>query len=165
MTPLEKAKHHLPLMPKEVFDGFMAPLIINDIGWPFTSASDSLAGTDWFRILHPFSLSSLSQLQWKINTFSLNKDILYPSSKDDIDLTIINKTRNVWAYIGRDSEPSRRSLAWHKESIKTTGCLCAPITVAMTGEGVKILDGHHRVAAIFDLGINDTFPVNAWVGE
>jgi hypothetical protein len=49
MTPIERAKSMLPNIPTDVFDKFFAPLIINDIGWPFFSIYDSLNGTDWYR--------------------------------------------------------------------------------------------------------------------
>jgi len=58
----------------------------------------------------------------------IDKDLLYPGSRDDINLVIINKTKDVWAAVGRDSKPSRDSLAWHKEFIMSTGRLCAPVS-------------------------------------
>ncbi|MFA4918584.1 MAG: hypothetical protein WC581_04960 [Thermodesulfovibrionales bacterium] len=155
----------LPKMPSEVFDTFLVPLIINDIDWPFLSIYDSLNGTDWYRILYPFSLSSLSKLKWKLSSFLLNKDILCKGSQDDIDMVILNKTTDVWALIGRDSKPSRDSLAWHKKNIITTGRLSAPVAVAVTPLGIKILDGHHRITALFDLGVQGMVPIDAWIGE
>jgi hypothetical protein len=61
----------LPNIPTEVFENFFVPLIINDIGWPFLTIYDSLDGTDWYRILYPFSLDSLSKLRWKLSSFFL----------------------------------------------------------------------------------------------
>jgi len=152
-------------MPDEIFNSFLYPLIINDIGWPFLTVDDSINGTDWYRILYPFSLSSLSKLKWKLSSFLLNKDILCKGSQDDIDMVILNKTEDVWALIGRDSKPSRDSLAWHKKNIITTGRLSAPVAVAFTLFGIKVLDGHHRIAALFDLGLQNTTPIDAWIGE
>lgn len=162
---IERAKLILPNMPDEVFDSFMAPLIINDIGWPFLTAGDSLAGTDWHRILYPLSLSFFCQLRWKITKFYLNKEDLYQDSICDINWTIINKTEDVWALIGRDSKPSRDSLAWHKQFIMMNGRLCTPVALAYTSSGIKVLDGIHRMAALLDLSLNDKLPIDAWIGE
>lgn len=150
-------------MPTEVFDYFLKP-IINDIGWPFQSIFSPLAGTDWYRILHPLTLVCLSQLKWVRREFILEKEVFYPSSLADIGYVIANKTKDIWAFVGRDSQPCRDSLLWHEKFITKTGRLSAPVTMVFTTEGFKILDGNHRIASLFTLGIIDTFKVDAWVG-
>jgi hypothetical protein len=165
MTPLERAKSMLPNVPANVFDNFFAPLIINDIGWPFSSIYDSLNGTDWYRILYPFSLDSLSQLKWKLTSFFLNKDILYPGSYDDINLLIRNEICDMEALIGWFPKDSKLRLGRNKQLIKTTQRLPAPVVFAKTPHGIKLLDDHHRIAALFMLELHNTIPVDAWIGE
>ncbi len=52
-----------------------------------------------------------------------------------------------------------------QKNIIATGRFSAPVAIALTTFGVKILDGHHRIAALFDLGVQGTVPVDAWIGE
>ena len=165
MRPIDRAKSMLPNIPTEVFENFFVPLIINDIGWPFLTIYDSLDGTDWYRILYPFSLDSLSKLRWKLSSFFLNKDILYPGSYDDIKLLILNEIYDMEAFIGWYPKDSRHRLARNKQLIKTTGRFPAPVVFARTSHGMKLLDGHHRVAALFILELHNTIPVDAWIGE
>jgi len=153
----------LATMPTEVFDKFLKPLI-NSYGWPFRTILTSLVGTEWHRILHPLTLESLSQLKWIRHEFILKKESLCPSSLSDIGYVIENKTRNIWAFIGRDSQPCRDSLIWHEKFIAETGRFSAPVTITLNIDGLRILDGNHRIAALFTLGLVGTFKVDAWVG-
>lgn len=164
MSASDRARAMLPLVPPELFDQFFEPLITLDIGWPFTSVESGLRGTDWLRILYPFTLREIQQFKWVRNSFLLDKSLLHPVSQEDIYLVILNQTEDVWATVGRDSEPCRRATAWHKENILSVGGLCAPVTLALAPEGIKILDGHHRIAALLDLDVHCSIPVDAWVG-
>jgi hypothetical protein len=163
LTPKETARSMFPNIPDELFDLWIAPLVIS-YDWPFHSIYDSLKNTEWLRIFHPYSLSTISQLKWDLDSFFINKNILCPSSYDDINLIIMNKGFNVFAFIGRDSKPSRDSLAWHKEFIVTTRRLCAPIAAVFTNSGIKIFDGNHRIAALLDLNLYNSIPIDAWIG-
>lgn len=163
MTPIEIARSMLSKVPSEVFDGFFTP-IINDIGWPFTSIHDQLDGTDWYRILYPLSLYDLCNLNWERHQITLEWDALYHVSQDDINLVIQNKTEDVWAHIGMDSVPSRKSLAWHSEYIARNDKVSAPVTLAQTYGGIKVLDGNHRISALFDINAEKTIRLDAWVG-
>jgi hypothetical protein len=160
---LLRATSMLSELPAEVGESFLAPLI-KDVGWPFKTIEDDFGGTDWDRIMYPFSLRQFSELRWRRKSFFLDKHFLCPVSRADIGLVIRNQTEDVWAEIGRDSEPSRRSTAWHKASILSAGSLCAPVTLALAPEGIKILDGNHRIAALLDLGVQGSIYVNAWIG-
>lgn len=157
------ARTMLPNIPAEVFDEFLKPIII-DIGWPFRTIYTLLEGTDWHRILYPLSLVSLSQLKWVRQQFFLKHESLCPISQEDIRYVILNKTEDVWALVGRDSQPCRDSLLWHEKFTSETGSFSAPVTIAMTYLGLKILDGNHRIAALYTLGLLDTHKVDAWIG-
>jgi hypothetical protein len=161
---IDRAKAMLPLVPLAVFEQFFKPLITGDIGWPFISIDSSLDGTDWHRILHPFTLRDIHNFQWTRKSFFLDKSLLHECSQADISYAILNQTEDVWARLGRDSEPCRQSTAWHKKNILSTGRLCAPVTLAVAAEGIKILDGNHRIAALLDLGVQGSVPVDAWIG-
>lgn len=161
--PIKQAKAMLPNMPDEVFDGFLSPLI-DSFGWPFRSVYQILDGTEWYRILSPLTLPELSVLKWNRKLFTLESHTLYEGSIADLELIIRNKEEDVWAAISRDSSPCRVSLLWHEADIQKTGKFCAPITMAQTPFGWKILDGNHRIAALFTLGLVETVKVDAWIG-
>src|SRR6185369_1579068 len=164
ITPVKQAKAMFSNMPEDVFNGFLAPLI-GSYGWPFRSVYQILDGTEWFRILFPLTLPELHEFRWHRKRFSINNNTLYEGSVVDLKLIIRNKEEDVWAALNRDSTPCRNSLLWHETHIKETRKLFAPVTIAFTPWGYKILDGSHRIAALFDLGLNDTAPVDAWVGS
>lgn len=154
----------LPNVPPEVFDTFLKPLILNNnIGWPFFSVDFTYG--EWTRILSPLSLIDFSKLRWVRNTFTFNDSLFYPGSLADINLIIENKTTDVWALVGRDSTPCRRNLLWHEEFTLKTGRLFAPVTIARTNRGMKLLDGNHRIAALMSLNLHKTIPIDAWIGE
>jgi hypothetical protein len=115
---IERARSILFLVPAEVFDNFLAPLIVHDIGWPFHSVDCNLDDSDWGRIFFPFSLRDISHLKWERRSLFLDQDPLHPVSRDDVGLVIHNKTQDVWALLGRDSEPSRR---WNGPRSKPCG--------------------------------------------
>lgn len=150
-------------LPAEVGQGFLAPLI-QDVGWPFQSARDSLLGTDWHRILYPLTLQQFTNLKWLRSTFLFDENLLHPKSRDDIGLVIRNLTENVWAAIGRDSEPSKVSFTYHHSRILRTRDFCAPVTLALTPEGMVVLDGNHRVAALLSSGLAQAVQLDAWIG-
>lgn len=127
---LLRASSMLSELPAEVGEGFLAPLI-QDIGWPFETVQDSLHGTDWHRILYPFTLQQFAQLRWCRKKFLLDERLLHPVSKDDIKLVVRNLTEDIWALVGRDSEPSRKSFAYHRSRVLRTGDFCAPVVLAL----------------------------------
>lgn len=161
---VERARAMLHRVPPDVFNQFFEPIIRNDIGWEFDSRSATLHGSDWFRVLYPVTLPGIICMKWERVNFILDPELLFHYSLGDIELAIKNQTENVWAAIGRDSEASRKSIAWHKAKICETNSFHAPVTLALTPEGIKILDGHHRIAALIDLGLHTSTPVDAWVG-
>jgi hypothetical protein len=164
MTPLAQARMMFPNMPDDIFTEFLQPLIVEDIGWPFNTPTDSLVGTDWYRILYPLTLEALCYFKWFRKVFTITENILYEGSVTDIKLIIRNKAEDIWASIGRDSAPCRNSLLWHEADIQKTGKFRAPVTIAYTPFGLKILDGNHRVAALFPLGLMEIVQVDAWIG-
>jgi len=154
-----------PDVPLAVFDMFFKPLIINDIGWPFLTINDTLNGTDWYRILFPFTLRDLQQLKWRLSKVIFDKDIFHPVTKADIRLVIENSVFNYGALIRGYPKDSGTRLKWHKEFIKTARNFCTPIVLASSSDGLKLLDGHHRLAALFMLDLENTLEVDTWIGE
>ncbi len=153
-----------PEMPDEVFNIFLKPLI-DTYGWQFTSVGDSTIGTDWFRILHSFDLSTIQQLRWVRHSFFLDKYALSPISQGDTDRIILNKRMDSFALFGAHSESSRETLTKYVKAMKNTGCFPTPVTMVISTQRFHIFDGNHRISALFYLGLNRTIKVDAWIGE
>jgi hypothetical protein len=49
--------------------------------------------------------------------------------------------------------------------IKRTRSLFTRIVLVRTGDSLRILDGNHRLAALFALGLQKDIPVESWLGE
>lgn len=62
---LMKAERMFPLMPKQVFEQYLAPLI-QDLGWPFLSLNESPINTAWERVLNGVSLLELHNAQCRM---------------------------------------------------------------------------------------------------
>lgn len=163
IADLRRAASMLNELPAEVGEGFLAPLM-RDCGWPFESVENSLHGTEWHRIFYPLSLRDFSQLKWVRKSFLLDETLLHPISKNDIELVVRTQTEDVLALVGRDSEPSRKSFAYHHSRVLSTHDFCAPVTLALTPVGLKVLDGNHRVAALLASGVSAIVELDAWVG-
>jgi len=69
------------------------------------------------------------------------------------------------AFIGWYPKDSRQRLALNKQLIKTTGHFPAPVVFARTSHGMKLLDGHHRIAALLMLELHNIIPIDVWIGE
>lgn len=157
MTPIEQAKSMLPNMPTPLFDMFIAPLI--------DDTPNVFFGSRWFYHFGGLSLYQFSQLRWNISTLLINENILHPDSNSDIQLLITDHVKNIETSIRRNVVNSKARFLGLVEYIKRTGCLPAPIVLIRTGYTFRILDGSHRMAALFTLSLNETVPVKAWIGE
>lgn len=74
---IEQAKEMLPYIPNEIFDNFLNALIDGDLGWPFNSVNDSLAGFQWLGIFDPLTLKEFSQLRWELTTIEIDPEKIY----------------------------------------------------------------------------------------
>ena len=164
-SKLEKAKFLFPNMPEYVFNAAIGQFI-PDIGWPFQSVNTDTYGTNWHHLIHPFSLKGLSRLSWKLCKFRVDERLLCKATLADLSIVIANQRQDIGAEIGRDCNYCRQSLSWHKKYIESTGDILNPITVAITPDfHIKIIDGHHRVAALLELKLLKQLAIELWVGE
>ena len=164
---MAEARRMLSNMPAEVFDVFIAP-IVGDIGWPFRSPGDPvrLLSAEWLRILHPITLAGLCSAEWRKTELFAYEYLFYKESLADIGAVIRNKSEDVWACLGRDSEPCRASLLHHERVAVTAGRFDAPVTLFVLGDNTfKVLDGNHRIASLFTTGLQDKIMIEAWIGR
>jgi hypothetical protein len=164
VTPIKMTKAMLPNLPGEVFDMF-----ITQINETESTTFDSMPGGRWFYYFGELSVEAFNHLIWRRTTLFFNKDIFHPVSCSDVDTLIhycgLNSETMAMALYPRYPVDSKARFAWHKEFIKKTGRLCAPIVVIRTIEGIRFLDGCHRLAAAFSLELHDSIPLDAWIGE
>jgi hypothetical protein len=60
---------------------------------------------------------------------------------------------------------TKERFAWHVEFINRTRSICTPVVMARTNCGFRVLDGNHRLAALFALNLENEISVSAWIGE
>lgn len=164
MTPIEQAKAMLPNVPREVFDTYLGEMII-DLGWSSDIASNLKIFTQGFFKLGALSLYEIGQLRWHVSSLFLNKDILCPYSYSDIQLLIRDHVNGNETFMRWSIAESKPRFLWHMAYIKGTGHLFAPVVLVRTQSGLRILDGNHRIAALFSLEQQDKIPVDAWIGS
>ena len=154
-------------MPAEVFDCFIAP-IVGDIGWPFRAPDDPvrLLSAEWLRILHPITLAGLCSAEWRKIELFAHEQLFCEESRADIRAVIRNKSEDVWACLGRDSEPCRASLLHHERVAVTARRFDSPVTLFALGDNTfKVLDGNHRIAALLTTDLQDKIMIEAWIGR
>jgi Uri superfamily endonuclease len=68
--------------------------------------------------------------------------------------------------IRRKVTDSKKRFLWHMDYIKRTGKFCAPIVIVRTESNhFIILDGSHRMSALYALRLHQTLAVDAWIGS
>ena len=164
MTSVERAKAMLYKMPPELFNSYMVPFI-DDCGWPFHGLFDLTHNTPWYQLFHGLSLYKFSNLQWNLSPIVLHENILHPNSYTDIKLLIADHVFDMETPIRRTVVDSKKRFLWHMEYIKRTRKLCTPIVIMRTeSSNFIILDGVHRMSALYALQLHQTVAVDAWTG-
>ncbi len=164
MTPVERAKAMLPNIPLELFDAFMVPFI-DDCGLPFINNFDLTHNTPWYQLLHRYDLYKFSRLQWNVSPLILNEKVLNPESYTDIKLLIMDHVMNVETPVRWNVTDSKKRFLWHMDYIKRTGTFCTPIVIVRTEfNNFIILDGVHRMSALYALRLHHSVAIPAWIG-
>jgi len=164
MTLLKQAQALFPNMPKEVFDLWLAPLIASD-GWPFTSIFSSTFGTIWYRYFEGHPLKFFHDLLWYRENIPCFFSSFHPSSRYVIQLLIDTHLKNIPTIATQvKGGKGRESFLGSLKFIQRTGRFYTPV-VLITYDGLyQLMDGNHRIAALFSLGVNG-FPIDAWIGK
>jgi hypothetical protein len=156
-------------MPDEIIDMWLVPQY-RRFGWPPTLTND------WRYVLLPGNdLRFLQNIVWKQEPVSLSPQRLEPTSQQMIsDMFRTYVLNRITAYTAIVDGPQRfRSCC---EYIKANKVFPRPVALLETINGFRVLDGHHRLTALFylygcfeidndetsDPTISDT--QTAWVG-
>jgi len=160
MLPLKMTRDMLPNLPDEIFEMFIVPQ--NEA--PLNIFDDHPQGR-WFVHFGGFSLEEFNKLRWSRTELLLNKEILHPDTYGDIE-TIIKHIKGFAFSPGIPADSAER-VVWQSNVIKETGRLCAPVVCIRTNEGLKLLDGSHRVVASISSSVDGIalIPLDAWIGE
>jgi hypothetical protein len=164
MTSVERAKAMFPNMPDEPFNILIAGLLGTD-PWPFSFITESTRGTNWHYHLGGLTLYQFSQLRWNLSMLFVNENILHPDSNNDILRLILDHVLDQETAVRRNITNSKERFLWHKAYIERTGTLSAPIVMIRTGNSFRVLDGSHRMAALYSLRLHHSVAVDAWIGS
>lgn len=152
---LERAAAMFPLMPKDVFDIFLKPLILTDMGWPYSSIFDALRPeAPWYCVFHPFSLAEMAKMRWGLCDVVIDENALVHQCLVDLDLVWQNYNGLLPRDTSYDYDDCRKRTQWHLDYIKSHGMVCpTPIVAAESGGKLKLFDGNHRIVAAWHSGM------------
>lgn len=162
MKDEEKARKMLPKMPEEVFQIWIAPLIKTG-GWPFLSVASRSSGK-WFNNLGGHSLQVVSKLDWHLQNLPGSLAGFSPDIPKRISLLAQQYSTGIQKFdrvVINGPARYRRALQY----VVTHGNIPKPIVVIKGVRGMCILDGNHRMAAMFSAGKLPRTSFPAWVGD
>jgi len=157
-----KPRDFFPTMPDEVFYDWLDP-IIKVKGWPFKSIDDDLLITNYLYILGlDHSLRDWATCEWEL------RDIFIPSERfDQISM------RTIYSIIGNcihgqvtmttNVENTNERFRTCTAFFKKHGNIPSPVVLSDTGNGLRIWDGNHRLAAVFHANPPIDIEIKAWV--
>jgi len=164
LTDVENARKLLKNVPDEMFDTWLRP-IVERSGFPFSNVADDIQGTKWVGYLGYESLSIFSGYSWRKSTgLPVDKIPFKESSLWIIDGLITYNLTGKWTLGGRPIPDCKERFGFHVGWVQRTGRLIAPIVIRFTVDGFLVLDGSHRLAALFSLNRDDIL-IDAWMAE
>jgi len=166
MTALkQQAKSMLPNMPDDVFDSWLLPIIKDHNDWPYSNIRSPHPSLQWSQYFGLFTLSNISNCLWHRMTLTFDMGCLDPISNETID-TLIQKHVHNLDRTGRfNVRNSKMRFFGFVEFIQRTSSIPAPIIGINTDNGLSILDGNHRLAALTYLGRRGSVQCDTWIGH
>lgn len=164
MTDLEKAKSMLSNMPDEVFDAWLLPIIRDHNSWPYFDIFSPHPSLQWGQYFGLFTLNDISNCLWHRMCLTFDMGCLDPISKRTIYILIKNHVHNLETTVRLNVRDSKMRFNGFVEFIKRTGSIPAPIIGINTDDGLRVLDGNHRLAALTYLGLRGQIQCITWVG-
>lgn len=152
-----------PKMPDQVIEIWIAHGV-DAYGWPFESVDQSLIGTTWDGFFGRRSLAFWANADWTLISLRVEEAIFHPDTvnrvrwiADNCTLGLKTPTTNV--------ENTQKRFWTAASFIRANGRLPCPVVATTSAEGIDIMDGNHRIAALVALGYDKTFSFPAWLGE
>jgi hypothetical protein len=151
-----------PRMPKAVFDAWIRPCIA-DYGWPFSYSNLLIQDERWQKFFDDKSLSYWRSLYWSFSSLKISNNVLDSTTRLRIGWVIGANVRGLKTPTTNLKDTSERFRAC-TEFIKKNGSLPSAIIGVPTPRGFRVVDGHHRLAALFHLKMAEGKEVPAWMG-
>ena len=159
---IEKARSMLNKIPDEVFDVWLSP-VIKKHGFPFKDVNDNTHKHILFGYFCCTSLELISDLDWQRFSDLTTKNIcLKETSIMTIQSIITYYSTDKWTLGVGPIINSKERLLFQKRSMQRTGRIETPIIFRKTPHGLLVLDGSHRLAALFSTNNSDIL-FDAWV--
>jgi len=151
-------------MPDELFDKWLAP-IIEAQGWPFISISDDLQASEWKNNLSiNHTLKQWSECEWElthIELYSANFKHSTLQTVFDIITFAVKGIPTSTAHIERTKERFRACTSFYREH----NTVPWPIVIYEFSHSIRVVDGFHRLAAIFHVGFPHELKIPVWLAK
>jgi hypothetical protein len=163
MTEIEKARSILYNVPDEMFDFWLIP-IIEENEFPFTNINDEIGNTIWFGFFGYLPLETFANLKWHRKRNLVPGNIPFKKSSIEIINCIITyNLTDKWTLGNRPMFNCKERFSYHVAFMQRTGRFFAPIILRPTVDGLMVLDGSYRLAALFSMERDDIL-IDAWIG-
>ena len=155
----------LPNMPDAVFDTWLLPIIRDHNSWPYSHVHSPHPSLQWHQYFGLFTLHNISNLLWDTMSLTFDMSCLDPLSNATIDALIGKHIYNFDATGEFNVRDSKKRFLGFVKFIRRTGTIPAPIIGINTDNGLRILDGNHRLSALTYLGLRGRIICDTWVGH
>lgn len=152
----------LPKMPEEVFAIWIAPLIKTD-GWPFSHVR-SIATANWVNNLSGYPLQFISNLNWHLQELPGSLVGFKPIVPKRIHALAKQYTTGIQQFdrlVINGPQRFKRALQY----VVAHGNIPRPVVIVKDVFGMQLLDGHHRLAAMYAARKLPHTSFAAWVGK
>lgn len=154
---MNTAKDLFPRMPQAVFDAWIQPEI-DAVGWPFPSWTDN-----WAAFFCDLPLSYWAALEWTLYDAPISQQILHNDTLIRIDRVRITATTHArLTNVQNSSERFWASTKFIRQHRQLPG---SPLIADSFQNRLRVVDGHHRLAALFHIGVPIGFETPAWLGS
>ena len=147
-------------MPAEVFDMWMLPAI-ESLGWKFTVVPDSVAATNWDGFFGSRPPTFWAKANWRFLEFPLHAHLLNSADQARIGWIIEFAVQGKQTKAANLKNCKERFWAF-AAYIKEHGKLPLPIIATISRGVIEIVDGFHRLAALFFLERAAGFRLPIW---
>jgi hypothetical protein len=154
-----------PQMPDEVFDLWLRPEIERN-GWPFSGEETVVADPAWAKYLRNHSPAFWRGVVWN--------RVLQNIEWIPIEQRAKNVANQLAGFTRQFSETGFAPPTLVPNSVEkvialaavtnTSGKIPKPLIFLIQGGEWWLMDGHHRLAALFTLENYENFQIDAWVG-
>lgn len=158
MTPRE----FFPHMPDEVFDSWLAPFI-DQIGWPFETLDADLSSSRWKYLLGLVPLPVWHGCTWSLETINIAAVQINPSSEWAYRSIIDHCTTGSLTTITANLQDTQERFRACTEYVRAHGTIPVPIIAIARNNMLEVMDGNHRLAALFHVGVSDPCWITAWM--